>query len=84
MWIEGAPWKSSPLLSPSCATPLLSLSPSLSISLVWLPKGLRRSEGDSIAARRIATGLPDQIQTGLLPQSRLDPRSERSHCSPYM
>jgi hypothetical protein len=35
MWIEGAPLKSSPLLSPSCATPL---PPSLSLSC-GSPKG---------------------------------------------
>jgi hypothetical protein len=41
-----------------------SLSP---ISLVWLPKRLRRSEGDSTATRQSAVGIPNQIQTDLLP-----------------
>jgi hypothetical protein len=65
------------LLSPSCATPL-------SLSLVWLPEGLRRSDDDSIVARRSPTRILDRIQTDLLQQSRLDPRSGRSHHSLYM
>jgi hypothetical protein len=57
---------------------------SLSLSLVWLPEGLHRTEGDSITARRIPAGIPDRIQINLLLQSRLDPRSGRSHRSPYV
>jgi hypothetical protein len=40
---------------------------------MWLPEGLRRSEDYSTAACRRAAGIPDLIQTDLLPQSRLDP-----------
>jgi hypothetical protein len=80
-WIKGAPWNSSPLLSPH-APPLSSLS--LSLSLVLLPEGMHRSEGNSNAARQSDVGILDQIQTDLLPQSRLDPRSRRSHRSLYV
>jgi hypothetical protein len=84
------------LPSPPHAPPLSYLS----LSLVWLPEGLRRSEGDSTAARRSAArildeiqtdlllcraaGILDRIQTDLLSRSRLDPRSGRSHRSPYV
>jgi hypothetical protein len=56
----------------------------LSLSIVWLPEGLRGSEGDSSAARRSAMGILDQIQTDLLLQSCLDLKSRRSHHSPYV
>jgi hypothetical protein len=39
---------------------------------MWLPEGLRRSEVNSTTARHHAAGIPDLIQTDLLPQSRLD------------
>jgi hypothetical protein len=35
-------------------------------------------------ARHRAAGIPDLIQTDLLPQSRLDQRSEGHHRSPYV
>jgi hypothetical protein len=60
------------------APPLFPLSP------VWLPEGLRRSEGDFTTAQRSVAGILDRIQTDLLPQSRLDPRSGRSHRSSYV
>jgi hypothetical protein len=64
--------------SPPHAPPLSPLS------LMWLPEGLCRSEVDSTAARRSALGILDRIQTNLLPQSRLDPRSGRSHRSLFV
>jgi hypothetical protein len=42
------------------------------LSLSWLAEGLCRSEDDSTTARRSAAGIPDRIQTDLLPQSQLD------------
>jgi hypothetical protein len=53
--------------------PPLSL---LSLPLMWLPEGLRRSKDYSIAARHRAAGILDLIQTNLLPQSWLDQRPE--------
>jgi hypothetical protein len=58
------------------------LSP-LSLSLMWLTKGLRRSEGDSTAACQSAAGILDLIQTDLLPQSRLD-LIQKELSSPYV
>jgi hypothetical protein len=55
-----------------------------SLSLVWLPEGLHRSKGNSIAAQRSTVRILDRIQTELLLQSRLDSRSGRSHHSPYV
>jgi hypothetical protein len=46
-------WMSSPLLFPSCASPLSSLS----LSHMWLTDGLRSSEVKSTAARHRATGM---------------------------
>jgi hypothetical protein len=37
------------------------------LSLMWLPEGLHRSDVNSIAARRHVVGIPDIIQTDLLP-----------------
>jgi hypothetical protein len=58
------------LLSFPHHAPPLSLLP---LSLMWILEGLRRSEDDSTATRLSAAGIPDRIQTDLLPQSRLDP-----------
>jgi hypothetical protein len=54
------------------------------LSLSCGPEGLRRSEGDSIAARRSPAGIPNQIQTNVLPQSWLDLRSGSTRRSPYV
>jgi hypothetical protein len=52
----------------------LSFSPmcllSLSLSLVWLPEGMRRSKVNSTTAHYRAAGISDPIQTDLLPQSQ--------------
>jgi hypothetical protein len=61
-------WRSSPL-------PLMRISSPL--SLMWLPKGLRRREVNSTAAHRRAAVIPDLIQTNLLPQSQLDQRDRK-------
>jgi hypothetical protein len=43
------------------------------LPLMWLREGLHRSEFKSTTAHRRAAGIPDRIQTDLLPQSQLDP-----------
>jgi hypothetical protein len=51
---------------------------------ILISNRLHWSEGDSIAARWSPAGIPDQIQTDILPQSRLDPISGRSLHAPYV
>jgi hypothetical protein len=51
-----APLRSSPLL------------PHISLALMWLPKGLRRSKINSTTAHHRDAGILDLIQTDLLPQ----------------
>jgi hypothetical protein len=67
------PWLGA-LLPYQCASTSLS---SLSLSC-GIPKGLRRSEIYPTTARCHATGIPDPIQTDLLPQALLD-RSPGGH-----
>jgi hypothetical protein len=43
---------------------------------VWLPEGLHTKQDYSITARCRATGIPDLIQTDLLPQYQLDQRDQ--------
>jgi hypothetical protein len=71
-WIEGVPWKSYPLVSPSCASPI----PSLSLSC-GSPKGFIGARSNPLLHTVVLREFWIRSKTDLLPQSRLDQRDRK-------